>query len=55
MITGFSSLHPERLAAIFAIMAILVVVSATWFGQQIAAIDSSLCDGAQACASIFGR
>lgn len=55
MIKGFASIHPERLAAIFAIMAIIVVISATWFGQQIALIDSSACDGAQLCASLFGR
>lgn len=56
VIRGFPSIHPERLAAIFAIMAILVVISATWFGQQIAAIDSAgLCDDASACASILLR
>jgi hypothetical protein len=54
MIRGFASINPERLAAIFAIMAIIVVLSASWFGQQIAQIDSS-CSASQACASFFGR
>ena len=54
MIRGFSSVHPERLAAIFAIMAIIVVISATWFGQQIALIDEApSCADVLLCDAIF--
>jgi hypothetical protein len=53
-IRGFASISPERLAAIFAIMAIIVVLCATWFGQEIALIDSS-CSAAESCVSFFGR
>jgi hypothetical protein len=54
MIRGFSSIDPERLAAIFAIMAILIVISATWFGQQVAILDSApSCADVLLCDAIF--